>query len=681
MELNKKHLPSLKSIQIQNFSLYPRDLDLKYEFIDGINLIIGGNGVGKTTFLNILKFALIGLYKKGIDVKRREWRGVEYRFEKRVNLPYTFFSNRMDHTQTYNENAKVILTFSFDNKTFEVTRNLFSPAIEKLVYTNNGKIDNITGKIVTQYQYDQLFSDKKKNKKELEETLQWKYEVLVGKASNLEYFENLIFLVNEVLFFSEARKTIMWNGDTQDRLLSKFFIDPQLDEQKEEAEREGKYQNSLARHYSEDIRAIKKIFDKFSSENDNQNISYADLVIKIEKEKEIIENLFNELEKIQSNREQLEVKISKLHSDKNQYKKSLEDLEAEKRKEENVLFESLFKKITPKYNEYLKSLKSSGDCPLCNNNLPHDLYEKIKDDDVHCMMCGNEINNFKTTSDHLEKIKESISQVLYSLRNKEKEILSEEEILSKMDTQFRNSTLTLGKHQSTLRQLEFSIQKFQKENNSSEDSEFKAMKERIDELEKQKDESQNKSKLAYAEAKGIISKIDLQRLQSREVLSNIFNNFGSKFLGVKCELVYEDPKDDKGKRYLPRINGIDRLDEEELSESQRFFIDQSFRMSLLSYFNSQSSFFMCETPDSSLDISYEQNAAKIYLEYVKNPNQLILTSNLNNSEFLEYLIKKANNIRYINLLKIGKQSDIQANSEQLTNASNQIEEIINGKEK
>jgi hypothetical protein len=88
---------------------------------------------------------------------------------------------------------------------------------------------------------------------------------------------------------------------------------------------------------------------------------------------------------------------------------------------------------------------------------------------------------------------------------------------------------------------------------------------------------------------------------------------------------------------------------------------------------------MCETPDSSLDISYERNAAKIFLEYIKKPNQLILTSNLNNSEFLEYLIDQTNNIDYINLLKVGKQSEIQSRSTQLINASNKIENKINGK--
>ena len=48
--MDEKYLPSLKKIQIKNYSLYPGNLNFTYNFIPGINLIIGGNGVGKIIF-------------------------------------------------------------------------------------------------------------------------------------------------------------------------------------------------------------------------------------------------------------------------------------------------------------------------------------------------------------------------------------------------------------------------------------------------------------------------------------------------------------------------------------------------------------------------------------------------------------------------------------------------------
>lgn len=67
MRANNIFLPTLKRVKISNYSLYNCDID--YEFIEGLNLIIGGNGVGKTTFISIVKYALIGLYKKDLDVR------------------------------------------------------------------------------------------------------------------------------------------------------------------------------------------------------------------------------------------------------------------------------------------------------------------------------------------------------------------------------------------------------------------------------------------------------------------------------------------------------------------------------------------------------------------------------------------------------------------------------------
>ena len=188
MEL--KYFPSIKKIQIKNFSLYPGDLNFSYDFIQGINLIIGGNGVGKTTFLNILKFALIGLYKKGLDTKRREYKGIEYRYDKRINLPYKFFSNRMDDVE-YKLLAEVTLTFSLNRTLFEVTRDLYSPSVKKVFVTDleSGEEIKLDGIIVNQYDFDMLFSDKLKNQRDLEDTLQWKYEEAVAKASNYEFFE------------------------------------------------------------------------------------------------------------------------------------------------------------------------------------------------------------------------------------------------------------------------------------------------------------------------------------------------------------------------------------------------------------------------------------------------------------------------------------------------------------
>lgn len=60
------YLPELLSINIKNYTLYPNGLDYTFEFVKGANLVLGGNGMGKTTFVNIIRFAILGLYKKTV---------------------------------------------------------------------------------------------------------------------------------------------------------------------------------------------------------------------------------------------------------------------------------------------------------------------------------------------------------------------------------------------------------------------------------------------------------------------------------------------------------------------------------------------------------------------------------------------------------------------------------------
>ena len=53
-------LPKIKELHISNYDLYICPFDV--EFSEKINFVFGTNGLGKTTFLNIMQYAVIGPY-------------------------------------------------------------------------------------------------------------------------------------------------------------------------------------------------------------------------------------------------------------------------------------------------------------------------------------------------------------------------------------------------------------------------------------------------------------------------------------------------------------------------------------------------------------------------------------------------------------------------------------------
>ena len=130
MENHKVFLPKLKKIRIVNYSLYSEDIN--YDFIDGLNLIVGGNGVGKTTFINILRYALIGLYKKELDVKvyKGEKRLVRGRY---ANSDY-FFRNRTKQIDS-DKNGYVELEFEINETLFYVKRSLYEIVLQEAHFT------------------------------------------------------------------------------------------------------------------------------------------------------------------------------------------------------------------------------------------------------------------------------------------------------------------------------------------------------------------------------------------------------------------------------------------------------------------------------------------------------------------------------------------------------------------
>lgn len=111
MRANNIFLPTLKRVKISNYSLYNCDID--YEFIEGLNLIIGGNGVGKTTFISIVKYALIGLYKKDLDV--RVYKGEKRLIRGKYANCNTYFRNRTNEKET-DKFGCVELWFTIDSK-------------------------------------------------------------------------------------------------------------------------------------------------------------------------------------------------------------------------------------------------------------------------------------------------------------------------------------------------------------------------------------------------------------------------------------------------------------------------------------------------------------------------------------------------------------------------------------
>lgn len=655
MRNEKIYLPTLKRVRISNYSLFQKNID--YEFVLGLNLIIGGNGIGKTTFINIIKYALIGLYKKDLDV--RVYKGEKRLIRGKYSNCNTFFRNRTEEKDSDRDGA-VELWFDINETSFYVKRSLFDVKIEKATYTkydNEYIIEGVASRQDSYKGYD-YYNDKNDNT-----NLQYNYERIVSEESNLSDFEDLIFFVNQILFFGESRENVLWSRSVQERLLSSFLNDSGLERKRKEYMLEAKYQDSISRHKQEEIKAITRVLKRI---NKNKDVRYDELTIM--KEIEHYESLKLQLEK---DRENYQKKLDTLYNKDSRITKEINEKEKEKQKLDVELKRNFWPNLNPKYEIYLRQYKGNHICPMCNSDLSDRVYEEKNDE---CFFCHSKIIYDPLQLNDVEEVALDLKSLEEKRMTIEKNILMYECELKDIDSKYRKNKVDLFNEKSKLRF-------FEKENDGYEDnqeSSYLAMVNRINELTIEKEKAVELSEKNRNNALLIIQKIQDNLLEITKSISNIFSIFAENFMKLPCYLTLENTDSSDVKLFFPVIDNKIRYESEELSESQRFFVDYSFRMSILSYFYETPSFYICETPDSSLDISYEENAVDIFMKYLEKPNSLILTSNLNNSTFIIQILDRAKDRKILNLLKYGKLSLVQKKHYMLKRLSDEIEEKYNG---
>ncbi|MDV2493887.1 AAA family ATPase [Elizabethkingia anophelis] len=653
-------LPELLSINIKNYTLYPNGLDFTYDFVKGFNLVIGGNGMGKTTFVSLIKYALIGNYKKQYEYTKT-YR--ENKIEKRERNSDDFFKNRIDKSIAVNTPPSVTINFKVNDTIFTVVRDLEEIKIESLF------IDGIEiiGENITEVKYEAL-KKKKAVEHELEEYLPFIYEKEFEKIAKIS-FDDLIFFVNYILFFGEDHRTVLWDDDVQKELFNTFFNSPELNLERQEAEREAKYFDSRARHKSEDKRAINKVLEKIQKKKvDNEQIK--DSITEIIRIKANIEHLNLETINVHNSRRENFSRIAILESDKNSTAQRLDEIETQRNQLIHTLSYSEYKSQHRLYNSFLKNIQTNHICPICNSQS-EELYLKTVENQDKCWVCESDIINISQINNDskelLKNITDEFNRASVLLKNIQNEIKLLEQKNKELDLKFRQLDSEKRLEQVKLREHEF-------ENNQNESpSELQAFYEEIEKLTQEQEEFSIKSEERKNKANEIAQLIEDTVLKNVQKFSNQFSLYAYKFLGVDCKLTYEKLDNDELKKFYPKINGTIRRSEFELSESQRFFIDHSFRMSILSHFYTTPTFYIVETPDSSLDLSYEKNAADVFSSFLDKPYNLILTSNLNNSSFINFILENnVNELSIVPLFEIARKSAIQENSDILNELYNTI---------
>jgi hypothetical protein len=190
------HFPLLQQMVVEHYGLYPgKDRQGRFEipFRDGLTLILGANGLGKTTLVTMLFRMLAGAG----DIPLPEGRigSVDLSVQDLSKWAQRQFAQRVnDGAQT----ATAYLKFQIGTTRFDVTRRLTDLVLTSLV------ID------------DQPAAD----------TEELTYRNAITAASELGSFGDWLLVLRTLVFYFEDRRALVWDPGAQKQLLRALLLNP-----------------------------------------------------------------------------------------------------------------------------------------------------------------------------------------------------------------------------------------------------------------------------------------------------------------------------------------------------------------------------------------------------------------------------------------------------------------------
>lgn len=609
--MNKFYLPHLEEIKVTDYELYKCPLEIKFN--SKLNVIFGTNGTGKSTLLMLILFSIIGPYRGGIKTKTRN----EQRKDNRPLYDEDFFISRVIQ---YNKEAKVTAQFIINHDKYKITHSLNDGSLEKVII--NG--EELSGKVVTYKTYESKYSKVREKQGYDEEDLKgyliYKYQEQIKNSTELPGGINtLISMLLDVMFFDEGRKFTFWNADLQETIIGKYIVDKDFYEEYCEKKLDTKALESKYKKASETANFMAKFLEKEKSESEILNNGVEkDLRIKLINLDNDIQYDTNELNGLQQEYQRKNESVLQLMREIEKIKEKIQELA-------EVWYKNLFPSQYTKYYSKFSKKMIENVCPICGQT--HSFNIKTED----CIFCQTKLQ-IEESPDLVKLDIERRNQQL-TLTSKNRELEEARKTLAKLKQKISELKNIIEKKLSEKNQIEVSLNP---SNSVLEQNDAK----RLEKARQDRDlalAAYNKSKEVENNMK---KEVESKLVNNFRGFKNMFITYAKSFFGSKHELnlylpfINDETIDETMIRFS--LDGKERNESFMLSESQRIFTDLAFRFAILTSFH-EKSFFMCETPDSTLDLFHETNAVNTFKEYISMGNTLFLTANARKSNLVSEL--------------------------------------------
>jgi predicted nucleic acid-binding Zn-ribbon protein len=591
---------------------------IAYTFLPGITVIAGINGLGKTTLLNIMLRCLTG---SSVPYKFDPYNPVGGVHKMRSEQVDYFAQRVLDEAK----DATVDAEFYFGPDVIRIKRSLHDLEILGL-WKNGKKVDGDQGalrKAIVRFS---------------------------GAGDEYDFF----YVARSFTFFLEDKVSLIWNPQGQFEIFRILFSGPKQARELAQLADEIKHLDSDYRNRRVQLnrdrerleQATRATKDMSNLEKDIRGAQLAadNLRGRLDEQQYKLENAL-------ARRSSLTEKTEKIHLEIEEVTRSYQALV-------ETFFTTAFPSLSVITQLILNNLASETGCLVCDNPNPRypQMFLKHASKGL-CPFCGDDTTSrqgppidgtrqrtLKVAEEQLRELHHSRTVLQQKLETVEAEVSDLYQERSHLSSDYVHQK---NKLESLTAKLPPST-----EERDGQLTEINRRQAELDSLIEDRDAKTQD----YARRLNVIRQT-MERLTER--LTKAFGFYAGEFLAEKCTLNWEPTKWRLGQEgellsfpqftvemtsALSQAIGSPRKDEDQVSESQKEFIDLAFRMALFDAVREDGdrAMLVIETPEASLDAIFVDQAGKLLrlfaLQDKKARNVVIATVNLNRENMLRSLL-------------------------------------------
>lgn len=650
-EIDRYALPIIESTSLKSFDLYRKNPNASVKIDRNVFCLIGANGLGKSTFLNTMIYGITG----GIPYRVHEFTSPrEYAEEaNRLDRREEYFRGRLSVNSI--EHASVTIALKWPSITILICRRLFG----------TGAVQSVEIKYADERVKSELYDGSNAAKK---------YEELVVEYSKVPNFEQFIFLIHYVCSFDEDRHLLLWESSAlTNALYLAFGSDAEQAEIANKLKRDVQRLGSKARnsaYAAKQSRDEKERLTNIIRGDADQSVdsttlkTFAALNRRIDETNERVRRREIELRKSEA-----------IVSDKSA---SLAELQLEY---DETFARRAAAAPTTRFHPLIRSTISNDKCAVCSTTGIGSSVEERVERNI-CPLCNSEVGPPTDDPETINALK-SLDEKIDATRSELRDILNRRK-------RFQDEYETAVQSEVAARDAR---DEFLQENPNAEHAALPheteshlntVIKQLGDEAERFSAQSK-KEYLQRDTARKNLHRIERQ-LQSAfdahsEPFVELFRTYAEQFIGltVDIELDHQKGINDTGFDLQLSLDGQQRIRSDDVSESQRFFLDIALRMALTEFMTSTCASLLIDTPEGSLDITYEARAGLMFSRFAQGGNNILMTANLRSSALLLRLgqIQKNEGMQLSRLTDWASLSEVQREEEGLfIGAYAEIEEAM-----